>query len=552
MPAVSAIVFLVLACDFPGLTNAWAWSQEEAHAQHETIGWIPREILERPAPLRDGIGKIHEEVTTASPKAQAYYDQGLAYLESFVWIEAARSFHEALRLDPHMAMAYLGLSDVFLALQDVPAAQEAVQSAQSRAIKVSERDRRRIEIRARQIEFLEDSQDMQKYFAYRKAIEDALAVRPADPWFWILRGFADETSPYGHGQGGGVDTIAFYETALHLSPDNFAAHHYLIHTFENLGRIQEALLHAEAYVRLAPSIPHAHHMLGHDLRRLGRTQEALREFIQAGSLEDAYYQSEKIPAVYDWHHAHNLALVATCYQSLGQLKTAEKLLRESFAQPAYTDLAGFNRQNWPEFLLGRGRAQEALEAAQDLLKSQSPMVLLAGHTLAGRALLAMGRLDDVRNELRLAEQQESRLPSAAKGLPLADALRAELLLSEQRRETAEQMLKEVEERIRAVPGPDAWVQALFQMESIAHIARDNGAWDLAEYTAQQMIDHDPSYAGGYYALGLVAEHAGKSALAQQQFAKAETLWSKADPDLPELQYLQRTLATPGKPQVSRK
>ena len=48
----------------------------------------------------NGIGNSHEAVTTTSKEAQAFYDQGLNYLESYVWIEASRSFHQALRLDP--------------------------------------------------------------------------------------------------------------------------------------------------------------------------------------------------------------------------------------------------------------------------------------------------------------------------------------------------------------------------------------------------------------------------------------------------------------------
>ena len=71
---------------------------------------VPAELLERPLSLREGVGKAHELVTTQSENAQAYYDQGLAYLHSYVWIEAARSFHQALRADGNLALAYLGLS----------------------------------------------------------------------------------------------------------------------------------------------------------------------------------------------------------------------------------------------------------------------------------------------------------------------------------------------------------------------------------------------------------------------------------------------------------
>src|SRR5579864_2605306 len=88
--------------------------------------------------------------------------------------------------------------------------------------------------------------------------------------------------------------------------------------------------------------------------------------------------------------------------------------------------------------------------------------------------------------------------------------------------------------VRAMPGPDAWCAARFELEAIAQTARQLDDWGLAEFTAQQMIEHDPSYAGGYFALGMVAEHAGEGAKARQQFAMAEKFWSKADKDLPEL------------------
>jgi hypothetical protein len=56
---------------------------------------------------------------TCSKNAQPFYDQEVAYLlYSYVWIEAARSFHRALRGDPGLAMAYLGLSRVYSGLED--------------------------------------------------------------------------------------------------------------------------------------------------------------------------------------------------------------------------------------------------------------------------------------------------------------------------------------------------------------------------------------------------------------------------------------------------
>jgi tetratricopeptide (TPR) repeat protein len=296
---------------------------------------------------------------------------------------------------------------------------------------------------------------------------------------------------------------------------------------------------------MAPAIPHAHHMHGHDLRWVGRTEEAIAEFERADELEETYYRSENIPARYDWHHIHNLSLLAMCHQTLGQMNSAEKVFREAFALPVYNDVAEFNRREWPEFLLSRGRFEEALAAGQELAKGQWPMGRFAAHTVAGRALLRLDRLDEARSELSLAEQELEHVPSAvATELPDAGLLNAEILLREGHAEKSDALFRGIEKKVRAVPGPDSWSQALFQLDSIASVARAAGDWDLAKFTARQMIEHDPSYAGGYYALGLADEHRGEQAAAHEQFVQAEKLWSKADPGMPELVQVRRKLVSP--------
>src|SRR5260221_4957395 len=119
---------------------ARAGAQDPGHAAHAG-GPVPREILDRPVPLRSGIGTVHEKVSTASPEAQAFYDQGLAYVHSFVWIEAIRSFHQALRADENLAMAYLGLADAYIGLHDPSTARAAVNSAATLAKHLSDSER---------------------------------------------------------------------------------------------------------------------------------------------------------------------------------------------------------------------------------------------------------------------------------------------------------------------------------------------------------------------------------------------------------------------------
>jgi protein-disulfide isomerase/Tfp pilus assembly protein PilF len=520
-------------------------AQRETHEGHEIVGWVPQEILERPVTLRRDIGNLHEKVSTSSAQAQAFYDQGLNYFTSYVWIEAARSFHQALRVDPSLAAAYVGLCDVYVQLQDVTAARVAIEKARSLSNSITEQERQRMEIRARLVEFLQDKDNLDKFVAYRKAIYDALMANPLDPGLWIVRGFADEGPGAGHGQTGDLDSIAFYQTALAVSPENSAAHHYLAHSYENIGRTEEALAHSEAYLRTASSIPHAHHMRGHELRRAGRIEDAIEEFRKANDLESAYYRAEKIPPEYDWHRPHNLSLLAMCHELLGQMKVAEQLLRESFSLPAHGELAELGHKQWPEFLLARGRAQEAYDQSQILAQSPSMMARFAGHALMGRALVSMNRVDDAERELSVARDALVLLPAAdADRLrPYSDTLRAEILLSQKKSAEGVALMKEIEDQLRASPGPDARSQALIQLDSIARRARETEEWALAELTAQEMIQQDPSYAGGYYAMGLTAEHEGNTAKAMQQFSVAEKLWSEADKDLPELQIVRKKLTS---------
>src|SRR5262249_40028089 len=169
---------------------------------------------------------------------------------------------------------------------------------------------------------------------------------------------------------------------------HFAAHHYLVHALENIGRIDEALKHAEIYARTAPSVPHALHMYGHDLRRVGRVDEAIAQFRRADELERAYYKAENIPPEFDWHHEHNLDLLATSYQYQGRIKQAESLMREAFAIPSTQDTLEFNKKQWPAFLILRGRNEEAIEASMMLAKSRWDIVRSIGHVMASHALLA--------------------------------------------------------------------------------------------------------------------------------------------------------------------
>ena len=143
------------------------------------------------------------------------------------------------------------------------------------------------------------------------------------------------------------------------------------------------------------------------------------------------------------------------------------------------------------------------------------------------------------------------IPNRNAVAPWVSGLEGEMLLSTGKRKEGRELLIDVQKRLRAIPGPDAWIQTLFRLETIARTARTAGDWELAEHTARQMIDHDAAYGGSHHALGLVLRHNGDVPGAAAAFETARRLWGDADEDLPELREMKEDLAdaaaTPDRP-----
>jgi tetratricopeptide (TPR) repeat protein len=496
------------------------------------------EVAQRPVALRTGIGAAHDTIGTSSKDAQAFYDQGLAYLHSYVWLEAARSFQQALRADPKLAIAYGRLSLIYTELNAPAAAREAIERATTMASSATPHDRRHLDLELLRWAAESSPQDPSKLSAYRAALDAALVAAPDDEELWLARGLAESNDPAERGQGSVAGSVRFYQKAAALAPGHFAAHHYMAHAYENTARMDAALGEARMYSTLAPNVPHARHMYGHSLRRTGRVDKAIAEFTAADSLETAYFKAERIPVEYDWHYQHNLDLLGTSFQYIGQMTHAEARLKASFAITSSLLQQEFNKREWPAFLVARGRVKEALDAAAVMTAHRSPVISAAGHVAAGEARLAQGELkaaaDEANTALRLIRGVEA---GGLVATPL-QALQGAFLLRTGEKEKGRSTIEGVVRKVRALPGPDNWTQALFTLEALARTARDAGEWDLAGWIAQQMREHDPNYAGTHYALGLVAQHKGDTAASRKAFDLAKRYWSKADADLPELKQIQ--------------
>ncbi len=459
-------------------------------------------MLERPTTIVAGVGKVSQKVTAKTPAVQALYDQGLAYLHSYVWIEAARSFHQALREDPDCAMAWMGLARAEQAMNRDAESQAAIGKAKALEPKVSEGERRHIELRAQQIDaqLAPADKESEKHDAYKRAIERALAKDPSDAELWILRGNAEEPGPWGRGQAGGIGAIAFYEAALARYPGHFGAHHYLVHAYENVGRHADAADHGKIYADAAPRVAHAQHMYGHVLPRLGKWKEALEQFEKADAIEENYAREEKLRPGDDWHHVHNLQLLGYTYLRLGRFEDAEKAFRRGYDTPIRFSQYGWQHATLPEYLLLRGRTDEALTAAR-ALASRTPAARATGAAVEGEVLLALGRRAEAEEAAKRArtafEEAKKAAGYEARFIerfvdPFVRQLEAELAPEKSASET---LLKFADE-LAANPRFDAWGEGLFRLERIAEQAKRSGREALARDIRERMRKIDPEYEPG--------------------------------------------------------
>ena len=475
------------------------------------IASIPRtssaEVMKRPVALTDGAGRMHQKVSTASAEGQAYYDQGIAYLHSYVWVEAARSFHEALRRDPQLAMAHLGLAksytgataykDAFFHLKQ--AAEIAAQG------NVTEKEAKWIALGQQQLDgiFAAPQGRGKRLQEYRQAIDELIGLDLDDPHAWVLRGNASERSVAGRGQGGRVASVAYYDAALKRDPDHFSAHHYLVHSYEGLGRYDKAAEHAQRYAAAVFGVPHAQHMYAHVLPRLGKWEEALHQLEKADRLQREYFAAGVAP-VEEWHHGHNIQVMGAVQLRMGNYEEAEKFFEEAFYLEGRSLRDGRFTDPWLGYLLMRGRFEETLSAAREAEKRPLAVARLIAAGRAAEALIALGRIEEAREAQKrlktffeefkrdtdnpIYERLQTRYQER-----VVNAVEAQLGLLSDHPEEAEAELIQLADGFAASKTLDGWVTGLFRLEELAGAALRAGRSQLAEALLERMHRIDPEY-----------------------------------------------------------
>ncbi len=281
----------------------------------------------------EGIGNSHLAITTKSPEAQVWFDQGLNLLHCFWDFEAHRAFKEAARLDPDAAMAWWGIAqsiESYKAMEDEKNA--ALENAQALLPKISEHEQ--LYVRAQQKKEDEDTGEED----YLREMESLIDQYPDDIDAKLFLAI-ESTNGYDH--DGRPKKYALYPQMLlrdvvRARPDSAAAHHYLIHALESSLHAQDALPDADILAKLAPGSGHTVHMPGHIYYRLGLYERARDAFLASKKVDEDYMKRENVSTLDDWNYAHNLSYLIASDAESGRYHEAlevANLLEKLPAQP---------------------------------------------------------------------------------------------------------------------------------------------------------------------------------------------------------------------------
>ena len=395
------------------------------------------------APLFDDRGDYHWAISTASPEAQRYFDQGMRLMFGFSLEEAERSFERAEALDSTCAMCAWGTAFSLGPHINLPALPErtvkayaAAQRAQRLTANASPRERALIEAIGKRYSDPAPSDaagQTRLDSTYSAAMHDVLRQFPDDADVNVLCAESamdvhpwDLYTPESQPKPWTADIVATLEKAMALSPNHAGANHLYIHAVEASTDPGRALVAAKRLESLSPGEGHLVHMPAHIYHRIGQFDRSCEVNRKAVLADERYRKAVNPQGFYLMYSAHNHQfLMWSCWMA-GRY---EESLRESRAMldvmplDMLRQIPGFDfvvaYPTWTFVRFGRW---------QDVLNEPSPPVDFAyaratWHVARAIAEAELGRFADASADHDSAVALAAVLPAEAiEGLNSATSL----------------------------------------------------------------------------------------------------------------------------------
>jgi tetratricopeptide (TPR) repeat protein len=515
-------------------------------------------------PLFEDLGSFHRAITTASPEAQRWFDQGLRLMYAFNLEEAQRSFEEAARRDPDCASCFWGVALAlgphinFAAQADrTRAAWRAVgeaRAAAARTAAVTPVERALIEALARRYADPPPATgDTAGFAKLDRAYADAMgevarrfpddldvatlyaeALMDLRPW--------DLWTQDGRPQPGTAEIVATLERVLAKNPDHPGANHFYIHAVEASPHPEKALAAAGRLAGLMPGAAHIVHMPAHIYMRVGRYGEAAEANRRAIRVDEAYVARSPgaLGGFYAMYFGHNYQFLWSAALMEGRGEEALGAARQLVAMvPAemLAQMPGFDfGLGYPWWTLARLRRWDEL-LREPAPPDGFPYARAIWHVTRGLALSAQGKRAEAEAELAAAHAQGEKIPAEAlEGLNPARALLAVAEgvlagdLAARRGDVDEavrrlQAAAEAEDGLRYNEPPD-WYTPVRHVLGEVLLAADRAAAAQAVYEAD--LARNPENGWALAGLAESLRRQSKEAEAAAVRARFEKAWARAD------------------------
>ena len=546
----------VLAFLLCAVSAAWADTPPESHSMPQ----LPATVADwaRGAQLFEGLGNFHRAVTTSSPQAQQYFDQGMRFLWAFNHDEATRSFAKAAELDPGCAACYWGVALTvgpnynFPAMQEPRAlvAAEALRKAQENAAHTTAVEQGLIAALATRYPKPEPlgPENLEPVTrAYAAAMRELAQRFPQDSDVQTLCAEAEMNvhawklwAPDGEPAEGTADIQARLESVLRRDPHHPGANHYYIHTMEASQHPEKALASAERLPGMMPAAGHLEHMPAHIMQRVGNYEQAAEANRKGIAADHAYLSASSPPDYYAMYFAHNYSFLAFSAAMEGRKAETLAAVQGVVATVPVDMVLVMGDSGWiltqPYAALVRfGLWDEAIALGAPDARAPG---LTAGYLFGrGVALAARGRLEDARATLAQLHQLAATVPADAQAgfnslhgiLAVAEPiLAARIAATEQHNDEALARLREAvaaQDKLAYNEPADWFFPARHLLGAQLLIAQQAAE---AERVYREDLKRNPANGWALYGLAAALRAQGKAAEAARVTHEFEASWRHAD------------------------